>query len=49
MRRDVAQEIAKAMVPELMRAFGVNDRLDGYRIEEMSEEEREWNRKRGRL
>lgn len=49
MRRDVAQEIAKAMVPELMRAFGVNDRLDGYRIEDLSEEEREWHRKRGRL
>lgn len=49
MRREVAQEIAKAMVPELLRAFGVNDKLDGYRIEELSEEEREWHRKRGRL
>lgn len=49
MRREVAQEIAKAMVPELMRAFGLNDKLDGYRVEDLSEEEREWQRKRGRL
>ncbi|MGL4557080.1 MAG: hypothetical protein ACRCV5_06235 [Afipia sp.] len=49
MRREVAEDIARAMVPELMKAFGVNDELDGYRVDGMSEEEREWHRKRGRL
>jgi hypothetical protein len=49
MRREIAREIADAMVPELMKAFGVNDELDGYRICEMSNEEQEWNRRRGRL
>lgn len=49
MRRSVAEDIARAMVPELMKAFGVNDQLDGYRVDGMSEEEREWYRSRGRL
>ena len=49
MRRAVAEEIARAMVPALLEAFGVNDELDGYRVSGMSEEEREFHRKRGRL
>jgi hypothetical protein len=49
MRRDVANEIARAMVPELLKAFGVNDKLDGYKVDDMSEEERAWHRDRGRL
>lgn len=49
MRRAVAEDIARAMVPELMKAFGCNDELDGYRVDGMSEEEREWHRQRGRL
>jgi hypothetical protein len=35
MRREVAQEIARAMVPALMAAFGVNDEVDGYRREQL--------------
>jgi hypothetical protein len=49
MRREVAKEIAAAMVPELLRAFGVNDQLDGYKVDELSEDERAWHRARGRL
>lgn len=49
MRRDIAEEIAKKMVPALMQAFGGNDELDGYKIERMTEEEREYHRQRGRL
>ena len=49
MRRAVAEEIARAMVPELLKAFGVNDELDGCRVDGMSDEEREWHAKRGRL
>jgi hypothetical protein len=49
MRRAVAEDIARAMVPALMKAFGVNDELDGYRVSDMSEEEREYQAKRGRL
>lgn len=49
MRREVAKAISAAMVPELMRAFGVNDQLDGYKVDELSDEEREWHRRRGRL
>jgi hypothetical protein len=41
--------IASAMVPALMEAFGVNDELDGYRVERMSEREREYHVQRGRL
>lgn len=48
MRRAVAEEIAKAMVPALLEAFGVNDELDGYRLEGMSPEERAFHRRRGR-
>lgn len=33
MRRAVAEEIARAAVPALMEAFGVNDETDGYRKE----------------
>ena len=49
MRRSIADEIARAMAPELCRAFGVNDKLDGYKLDELSEEERAWHRARGRL
>jgi hypothetical protein len=49
MRREVAEEIAEAMVPALLSAFGVNDKLDGYKVQELSEEERAWHRSRGRL
>ncbi len=49
MRRDVAKQIAAAMVPELLKAFGVNDELDGYRVDGMSEEERAWHAAKGRL
>jgi hypothetical protein len=34
MRREIAEMIAAAMVPALLQAFGVNDRMDGYRIDE---------------
>ena len=48
MRRLVAEDIARAMVPALLKAFGVNDELDGYRVDDMSDEEREWyNKTRG--
>ena len=49
MRREVAEQIAKAMVPALLKAFGVNDKLDGYKIEELDPAEVEYHRKRGRL
>jgi len=49
MRRDVAKQIANAMVPELLKAFGVNDELDGYRVDGMSKEERDWHSSRGRI
>lgn len=49
MRRSVAEQIARAMVPELMKAFGVNDELDGYRVEDMSKEELDWYVQHGRL
>ena len=49
MRLDVAKQIAAAMVPELLRAFAVNDVLDGYRVDSMSKEERAWYLKTGRL
>jgi hypothetical protein len=47
MRRDVAEEIAKAIVPALLSAFGVNDKLNGYKVEELSEDERAWRFTRG--
>lgn len=49
MRKEIAKEIAAAMVPAMLEAFGVNDELDGYRVADLSEEEREFLRKRGRL
>ena len=49
MRRDMAEQIAQAMVPALLKAFGVNDELDGYRVSGMSEEERKCHMQRGRL
>lgn len=49
MRREVAEEIARAMVPAMMQAFGVNDELDGYSVERMSPEERTYHAMRGRL
>ena len=49
MRRRVAEDIARAMVPALLQAFGVNDELDGYKVDSLSPEEREWHKQRGRL
>jgi hypothetical protein len=49
MRSQVAKDIAAAMVPALLEAFGVNDELDGYRVADMPESEREFYRQRGRL
>lgn len=49
MRRQVAEEIARAMVPELMKAFGVHDELDGYPVSTMSPAEREYHQRKGRL
>lgn len=49
MRREVAKAIADAMVRELMRAFGCNDELDGYKVDNLSEGERQFYRQRGRL
>ena len=49
MRRAVAEDICKAMVPELLKVFGVNDELNGYRVEDMSAGERAWHTGRGRL
>lgn len=49
MRRDIARAIAEAMIPELIKAFGCNDELDGYKVDTMSNEEREWYQQRGRL
>jgi hypothetical protein len=49
MRREIAEDISRAMVRELVKAFGVNDELDGYRIDGMSKDEREWHQRRGRL
>lgn len=49
MRREVALKIARDMVPALMEAFGVNDELDGYRVRDLSAEEKAYLRSRGRL
>jgi hypothetical protein len=49
MRREVAQDIARAMVPALLEAFGANDELDGYKVGDLSEDECEYHRARGRL
>lgn len=49
MRRGIAEQIAKAMIPALLQAFGINDELDGYRISDMTPEEREWHARRGQL
>lgn len=49
MRREVAEDIAKSMVPELLKVFGVNDELDGYSIDKMTDEERAYQKSRGRL
>jgi len=49
MRLDVAEQIARAMVPALLEAFGVNDELDGYRLASMSPDEREYHERAGRL
>lgn len=48
MRRAVAAEIARQMVPALLQAFGINDELDGYKVAEMSEEEVAFYRLRGK-
>lgn len=45
MRREVAEAIARAMVPELLKAFGANDEIDGYKLSELSEEERKWHQR----
>jgi hypothetical protein len=44
MRRELAEEIAASMVPALLRAFGANDQVDGYRVDELGEDQR---RRRG--
>lgn len=49
MRRGIAEHIGKLMVPALLDAFGVNDKLDGYRVSGMSDEEKAWHKHRGRL
>lgn len=49
MRRDVAQQISKAMASELVKAFGVNDELDGYRVADLSNEEIAHHTSKGRL
>lgn len=49
MRRSVAEEIAAAMVPAMLAAFGVNDKFDGYRVDELSDEERALHKARRRL
>lgn len=49
MRREVARAIADSMVPALLEAFGVNDKLDGYDISKMSPQEIEFYRRKGRL
>lgn len=49
MRYSTARAIAEAMVPELIKVFGCNDELDGYKIDTMSNEEKEWHQQRGRL
>ena len=33
MRREIAQSIAQSLVPELIKAFGANDEMDGYSVE----------------
>ncbi len=40
MRREVAEEISRAMVPALLKAFGVNDERNGYRDADLTDEER---------
>ena len=49
MRREIAEQISKLMIPGLLEAFGVNDELDGYKISGMSEEEKAYQKSRGRL
>ncbi len=49
MRREFAEKVADLMVPALMEAFGVNDTFDGYRIEDMSQEERDYHRAARRI
>ena len=33
MRHDIAQSIAQYLVPELIKAFGANDKMNGYNME----------------
>jgi hypothetical protein len=49
MRLDVAKKIAADMVPALLDAFGANDQLDGYRLDIMSQKEKDFLAGRGRL
>ena len=49
MRREIAEDIAKLLAKELLKAFGVNDELDGYRVRNMSEEEITYQKSLGRL
>lgn len=49
MRRSVAEQIARAAIPAMLKAFGVNDELDGYRVSDMSDGERSFYESRGRL
>ena len=49
MRRVHAEDIARKMIPAILESFGVNDKLDGYRVSAMLKEEIEWHKNRGRL
>lgn len=49
MRKALAEQIARQMVPAIVEAFSVNDQLDGYRIDELSPEERAFHKSKGRL
>jgi len=48
-RHLLAQEIAGKLARSLIDSFGANDKLDGYRIDDMSDDERDYHRSRGRL
>jgi hypothetical protein len=49
MRHHFADEIATAVVNALVKEFGSDDTLFGYKISDMDENEKEYHRQRGRL